>query len=58
MEITVEIKNVYGVQTVYPVCAQAKFFAALAGTKTLTAQAVKLIKQQGYSLRVVTPEFI
>jgi hypothetical protein len=58
VEITVEIKNVYGVQTVYPVCAQAKFFAALAGTKTLTAQAVKLIKQQGYSLRVVTPEFI
>ena len=58
MEITVEIKNVYGVQTVYPVCAQAKFFAALAGTKTLTTQAVKLIKQQGYSLRVVTPEFI
>ena len=58
MEITVEIKNVYGVQTVYPVCAQAKFFAALAGTKTLTAQAVKLIKQQGYALRVVTPEFI
>jgi hypothetical protein len=58
VEITVEIKNVYGVQTVYPVCAQAKFFAALAGTKTLTTQAVKLIKQQGYSLRVVTPEFI
>ena len=58
MEITDEIKNVYGVQTVYPVCAQAKFFAALAGTKTLTTQAVKLIKQQGYSLRVVTPEFI
>lgn len=58
MEITVEIKNVYGVQTVYPVCDQAKFFAALAGTKTLTTQAVKLIKQQGYSLRVVTPEFI
>lgn len=58
MEITVEIKNVYGVQTVYPVCAQAKFFAALAGTKTLTTQAVKLIKQQGYALRVVTPEFI
>jgi hypothetical protein len=58
VEITVEIKNVYGVQTVYPVCDQAKFFAALAGTKTLTTQAVKLIKQQGYSLRVVTPEFI
>jgi hypothetical protein len=55
MELTIEIKNVYGVQTVYPVCDQAKFFAALAGTKTLTAQAVRLIKQRGYILRVVNP---
>jgi hypothetical protein len=57
MDIFVEIKNVYGVQTVYPVCDQAKFFAALAGTKTLTAQAIKLIRQQGYSLKPVVPAF-
>ena len=57
MDIFVEIKNVYGVQNVYPVCDQAKFFAALAGTKTLTAQAIKLIKQQGFSIVPVVPAF-
>lgn len=58
MGLIVEIKNVYGVQTVYPICAQAKFFAALAGTKTLTAQAIRLIKQQGYTITAVTPEIV
>lgn len=58
MELTVEFKIVYGVDTVYPVCDKAKFFAALAGTKTLTPQAVKLIKQQGYTFRVAGPKFI
>lgn len=57
MDIFVEIKNVYGVQNVYPVCDQAKFFAALAGTKTLTTQAIKLIKQQGFSIVPVVPAF-
>jgi hypothetical protein len=56
MQILVEVKNVYGVQTVYPICEQAKFFAALAGTKTLTSQALKLIKQAGYQVCVATPE--
>jgi hypothetical protein len=56
MQILVEVKNVYGVQTVYPICEQAKFFAALAGTKTLTPQALKLIKQASYQVCVATPE--
>jgi len=55
MDIFVEVKNVYGVQTVYPVCDQAKFFAALAGTKTLTNQAIKLIRQAGYNPVPVVP---
>ena len=55
MDIFVEVKNVYGVQTVYPVCDQAKFFAALAGTKTLTSQAIKLIRQAGYNPVPVVP---
>lgn len=53
--VFVEVKNVYGVQAVYPVCDQAKFFAALAGTKTLTAPAIKLIRQAGYSIQPVVP---
>ena len=52
MNITVRIKNVYGEDKVYPVCDAAKTFAELAGTTTLTARAVSLIKQLGYTINV------
>lgn len=52
MNITVRIKNVYGEDKVYPVCTAAKTFAELAGTTTLTARAVSLIKQLGYTINV------
>jgi hypothetical protein len=52
MNITVRIKNVYGEDKVYPVCNAAKTFAELAGTTTLTARAVSLIKQLGYTINV------
>ena len=52
MEITVVIKSVYGNEQIYPVCEQAKLFAALAGTKTLTNQSLRLIKQLGYKINV------
>ena len=44
-EIIVEIKSVYGNEVIYPVCEHAKLFAELAGTKTLTKQAVNVIKK-------------
>ena len=52
MEITVSVKSVYGNEQIYPVCEQAKLFAALAGTKTLTNQSLRLIKQLGYKINV------
>jgi hypothetical protein len=52
MSITIAIKNVYGNQTIYPVCEKAKIFAALAGTKTLTVQAIAQIKLLGYAITV------
>ena len=52
MNITVRIKTVYGEDKVYPVCNVAKTFAELAGTATLTARAVSLIKQLGYTINV------
>jgi len=58
MDIFVQVKNVYGVQTVYPVCDQAKFFAALAGTKTLTRESIKLIRQAGYKPVPVVPALV
>lgn len=52
-EIFVSIKSVYGSQQIYPVCANAKTFAVLAGTKTLTPQAIGAIKDLGVKVNVV-----
>lgn len=56
--ITVEIKNKYGVDYIYPVCFKAVSFAEMAGTKTLTPYVIKLIKSLGYKVIVQsnTPE--
>jgi len=46
--ITVKIKQVYGNTVAYPVCEQARLLAQLAGTTTLTIQALKTIKALGF----------
>lgn len=53
MKIQIEIRNVYGFETVYPVCPHAKFLAAMAGTKTLTVDKLRLIQANGYEVDVV-----
>lgn len=53
--IVVKIKDVYGTQTIYPVCEIAKGLAALAGTKTLTQASIKIIKSLGYQVAVESP---
>lgn len=52
MNITVEIKQVYGNETIYPVCETAKLLTRLTGNKTLTRAALVTIKQLGYSIAV------
>lgn len=52
MTITVQIRQVYGNEAIYPICEKAKIFAALAGTKTLTRQAIAQIKLLGYEITV------
>lgn len=60
MEITVQVKSVYGNEHIYPACDQAKLFADLAGTKTMTHHALQTIKKLGYKIRVQTntPDYI
>lgn len=48
--INVEIKTVYGNELIYPLCDQAKLFAELANSKTLTLRHIALIKQMGYTV--------
>ena len=52
-QITVQIKSIYGNEMSYPICPQAKIFAELAGTKTLTRTAINLIKDLGFKVNVV-----
>ena len=48
--ITVEVRDVYGQVKFYPTCDSAKLFADIAGTKTLTADALKKIEDLGYAV--------
>lgn len=50
--IVVQIKSVYGNETVYPVCQKATLFAKLARTKTLTNDTLAYIKALGYRIEV------
>jgi histone H3/H4 len=52
MVIQVRIQNVYGNETIYPVCAKAQTFAAMVGQKTLTRRDIKYIKDLGYTVEV------
>jgi hypothetical protein len=55
--IIIQVRNVWGVQTVYPICAQAQLFAKLAGTTTLTRHALQTIEALGYTI-TMQPEVI
>ena len=52
MEITVEIKQVYGNRAIYPACSKSNLLADIAGTKTFTSRALDSIKALGYSITV------
>lgn len=54
MKIQVEIRNVYGNETVYPVCKHAQFLAAMAGTRTITTDKLRLIIANGYEVEAVS----
>jgi hypothetical protein len=56
--IKVQIKNVYGNETVYPACPDAVTFAAIAGTKTLTPDTLRLIARLGYEIQVEAPRVL
>ena len=49
--IHVEKKNVFGNNLVYPICLQAKLLTALTGQKTLTHDAINIIKALKYSVK-------
>ena len=56
MQITIELKWNYGSCAFYPVCETSKQFALIAGTKTLTQDALRIIKMMGYTITQTTKE--
>lgn len=56
MSITIELKWQYGNCAFYPLCETSKRFAQIAGTKTLTQDALRIIKSMGYEINQTTKE--
>ena len=52
MNITVKVRNNYGKKVIYPVCQSAKSFARIAGTASLTRDAIDRIRELGYDVQV------
>lgn len=48
--VTIEVKNVYGVLKIYPVCQNAKIFARIAGTTTLTKATIEKIRELDFEI--------
>ncbi|MFM2134447.1 MAG: hypothetical protein RL156_1728 [Bacteroidota bacterium] len=55
MKITVTLKNVYGNQSVYPLDEHAHRFAKIAGTKTLSRDALANVRALGFEVVFVDP---
>ena len=50
MKLIVQIKNIYGVDRIYPVCEKSKSFSRIAGLKTLQQPVIDEIKKLGYQI--------
>lgn len=48
--VEIEVRSVYGVLQVYPLCERAQTFAAIAGTKTLTRTTLHHVESLGYRI--------
>jgi len=55
--VTIDIKNVYGNELIYPVCFNAKKFTSLTKRKTLNKKDIDIIKTLGYKV-VIMPKII
>jgi hypothetical protein len=54
MNVQVNIKQVYGVERIYPINDKAIFLTQLTNKKTLDSKDIELIKKLGYQIEVIT----
>lgn len=55
--VIIEVKTVYGKENIYPANDQARLFATIAGTKTLSRSDLKAIAALGFSVELKAQEF-
>jgi hypothetical protein len=55
MKAVIEVRHEYGITRAYPVNREAKLLAKLAGTKTLTVEALAIAYELGYQIEQQTP---
>ena len=53
MTVQVNIKQVYGVERIYPINDKAIFLTQLTNKKTLDSKDIELIKKLGYKIEVI-----
>jgi|3_EtaG_2_1085321.scaffolds.fasta_scaffold292677_1 hypothetical protein len=51
-EITVQIKNVWGQERIYPICEKGKIFSSISGSACLSRFAIESIKKLGFEIKV------
>jgi hypothetical protein len=56
--MTVNVRETYGQQRIYPVCQNAHEIAGMMGTKTITTQVIKTLKRLGVSVQIQQPEIM
>ena len=49
-KLIVQVKNIYGIDRIYPVCEKSKIFSRIAGLKTLQQPVIDEIKKLGYQI--------
>ena len=54
--VKVQVKNVYGVERIYPVNGTAIFLTSLTRKKTLDRDEIEVIKKLGYLVQVVADQ--
>jgi len=53
--VIVKVREVYGVERIYPVSDSAQLFADIAGKKTLDSADIHRIKQLGFEVQAEAP---
>jgi hypothetical protein len=50
MQLTIEIKSVYGVERIYAVCNNDKLITKLKNSKTLSKEDISILRELGYKI--------